>query len=134
MIREAAADDLPALVDMAEKFVNVAFPGEAFDQGSEAATIAHLIRAPEGIVLVSERGFIAGIVYPVHFNHGVLVGQEIGWWGDIDLCPAFESMARELGAKKCLMLALEDRKLRPMTRLYRRMGYRQIEHTFVKEL
>ena len=148
MIRNAEVTDFAALIGMGRKFHAAADAGDIppFDELSFRRTVSWMIESPTGAVLVIDQGgvqgMVGGMVYPAWFNHAFQLGQEIFWWAEpqvrgkeaMELRRAFESRMRELGAVSMIMLSLAGMRDEAMARLYRREGYRPMEHTFIRSL
>jgi len=136
-IRQATADDIPALVEMGAKFHAMsphAFLGEYDRQG-----IANLLSymAANAILLTNGEGIIGGIIAPVYFAPTRLMAEESFLWahkGGFDLLTAFEEEAKRRGASFVLMSTLENGKVRAMDRMMTRSGYRAVERRYIKEL
>ena len=148
-IREATEADIPAIVEMGRRFFETSGYGEfmAFDPDSVVATARRLMASESGtvIVAVNDRpvGMVAGLIYPYFMNYGHVTGQEMFWWVEPehraagtgkDLLRALEAWARDAGAHSFIMGSLEA--LRPLTvaALYRRLGYKPIEHLYLRRL
>lgn len=142
MIRDATEADIPALLDMGERFAEKARTAEhiGYDRESVGITLAHLIGSPDGIVLITDArdGAIGGLCHPHPFNLKVKVGQELFWWSEgphgLALLDALEARARALGAALWTMIALETIRPEATGKLYQRREYRPLERSFIKEL
>jgi len=89
------------------------------------------------------KGVILGILYPHFLNPSMIVAQEIGWWVEpeyrntslaIRLLKKFEAEAADRGASKVIMISLESQEPAKVGSIYQRMGYRLIEHNYIKEI
>ena len=78
MIRHATVDDIPWLLVMGRAFAEDAgvVSRVGWDDASVTDTLETLIEDESGILLVSERGMIGGILSPHPFNHSVKVFAE----------------------------------------------------------
>lgn len=144
-IREATAEDIPTLLEYGNRFVpHLGFPIEA-DSVSLENTFYQLIDEPNCILLVDEgvKGAIGGIIYPHFFNTRSFVCQEVFWWVSEDerksglggkLIKAFEEKARKKGASRIGMICILNDETSGLDDYYRKLGYRELESTFVKEL
>jgi hypothetical protein len=140
MIREAKDIDLTALISMGRDYHAESPFGDliAFDTATWARTLVGLLESPDGIVLLSGHGFIAGFIGPCWFNEDARIAHEIGWrdsGGDgIALLQAFEAWAFDRGARYSLGLNMPGNRDDALDRLYRRLGYRSAGCQFIKEL
>lgn len=142
-IREATTEDVPAIVTMAQHFVQ---------QTSYASCVpsdaGHLQKVTEqllavGVVFVAERdgdliGMLAGLAYP-HYMTSRQTASESAWWVEPSargariahaLLDAFESWAQARGAQ-CVEIGSWHPRL---DRFYQRLGYAPGERIFRKEL
>lgn len=139
-LREATLDDIPALVDMAEKFIGAAWAhvNVPFDRETCECLLAGLIDSPMGLVLVTEGGMMGAVVYPWHFNANVLTGQELFWWsesrGGMAMVEVTEQWARSMGAETFNMACLDHMRGKAIGRMYERYGYVPNEHAYIKVL
>lgn len=139
MIRFARPDDIPALLEIGQRFYRLTEYVDAapFDPVSVGNVIAHLMQ--NGAVIVSDddgvTGVIGGMITPLWTNASVKVAQEAFWWSDADgtaLLDAFEAWASVNGADVIRMGALAKSKAKVMARFYRRRGYSPDETFFMK--
>ena len=143
-MRRATADDMPAILDMGERFH--AFSGDQvpYCRASAEATVAALLGF--GFVLLAEAdgvpvGMIGVAVTPLLFNAAHLFAQELMWWVDegqrggvaVAMIREAEAEARRRGAVRMQMIALAQSPAH-VERLYGLLGYRAGEASFVKEL
>lgn len=139
MIRDAAYDDIPALVEMGKEFVAMS-PHRgmgAFDAQAVERMFAFLIDEPVGLLLVNGDGFIGGVLQPVYFCPDKIMAEEHFWWarkGGRDLLRAFEKKAREMGASFVSMSTLINDRADIAQRIVTRMGFEPIERRYLKEL
>lgn len=144
MIRAAAAADIEQMVELGRRFHAYAAVDEIpFDPESFQQTLARGLLAPDQCYLVAEvdgavRAMAGAVVYAPYFNHAARTGQELFWWSEcgegLRLHDALAAWARERGCQSFAMIALADGRSERMARLYRRMGYRPTEQTFIKRL
>lgn len=131
MIRAATAADVLRIVDMIERLRAAVDGPIRVDRAHTAATVARLIGADDGLVLVSDGGFIAGLLTSTVINPVPIV-QEIGWFaGDgsgLRLLRALESWARSRGAA---FVQLSTGSGGPDLS---RLGYRQAETAWVRSV
>jgi GNAT superfamily N-acetyltransferase len=119
-----------------------------FDVESMYTFLLNALSNPDIVIFVCKDnnkliGITAGLVFPLYFNHNYKVAQELWWWlepeargtgaGDL-MYKALESWAKEKEANAVFMIALEDKKVETMAKLYKRKGFVGTERTFIKEL
>lgn len=131
LIRAATAADVLRIVDMIERLRAAVDGPVPVDRAYTAATVARLIEADDGLVLVSAGGFIAGLLTSTVISPVPIV-QEIGWFaGDgsgLRLLRALESWARSHGAA---LVQLSTGSGGPDLS---RLGYRQAEVAWVRSV
>jgi GNAT superfamily N-acetyltransferase len=138
MIRPATLGDIPALLEMGKAFADEAgvTARVGWDDDSVAEMLEGLILSDDGIVLVSERGMIGGVVYPHPFNASVRVFVEMFWRSEdgqgLALLKAAEAQAEARGATKSVMVAMDG--MERTQRLYGRLGYAPCEMQFIKDI
>lgn len=144
MIRNAVEGDIPALLEMGERFVGQAYArlGVPFDYESSELLLMSLIERENGILLTNDErdGMFAALVHGWHFNVKVKTATELFWWAE-KTCKESramkrrgEEMAREMGAKTMNMASQHHMRSAALDRLYRMDGYGPSENIFVKEL
>ena len=131
MIRPATGSDVLSIVDMIERLRAAVDGPIPVDRAHAAAVVASLIADPDALVLVSDKGFIAGRLTPTIINPA-RIASELGWWAadgsGLRLLRAFERWAAERGA---LLVQLSTGAVGPnMSRL----GYRRAEQAWVRGL
>lgn len=138
MIRDATEDDIPLLLDMGQRFAEKGHIHCGYDRETMAQTFRDLIAAPDGFIIMSECGAIGGLAHPHPFNAGHKTGQELFWWSEDgqgqELFAAMEQRVADLGCDSWSMISLESLRPEAVGAIYRRKGYRLVEHTYVKEL
>jgi len=144
MIRRATLADIEQMVVLGQRFHAYAGVHEIpFDPESFHQTVALGLADPNQCYLVAEvdgavRAMAGAIAYPPYFNHTAKTGQELFWWSEcgdgMRLHDALAGWARERGCQSFAMIALADGRSARMERLYKRMGYRPSEQTFIKRL
>lgn len=139
MIREATVDDIPHIVAMGAKMAAQAKLDEhvGYDPESVANTLEFLIKNPDGILICDDDGMIGGLAHPHPFNLSVKVGQELFWYSESNgaaLLEAAEAKAKTIGVKFWTMICEESMRPQAVGRLYKRRGYRLLEHSYIKEL
>ena len=128
MIREATRKDIPRLLAIGRKFADDAgvTARVGWDAQSVVDMLETLIEDADGIVLVSERGMIGGIVAAHPFNRDVKVFSELFWRAEdgngLALLAEAERLAVRRGANRSGMVAMDG--MDRTARLYGRLGYR----------
>lgn len=145
MIRAALETDIPALLEMGERFAVAAdlHSKTGYDAESTERLFRQLIWSDGGILLVLDadgpQGAAGGLVYPCVFNNAHLTGQELFWWvnpewrgNGLALFHALEEAARVKGVQSWTMasIGIEDERL---DRLYRRAGYHPSDRNYIKK-
>jgi hypothetical protein len=100
MIRVAGMHDLKAVADMALNFslsLKLPFEPSHYDLMMTAKT---LIESENSVVLMDDKGVIAGTIEPLFINRKHWILQERGWW--------VEPEARKQGLGDQLRQALEE--------------------------
>lgn len=128
-VTTATGADVCRIVDMVEHLRASVGGPVAVDRAHTAATVARLIASPDGIVLVTPGGFIAGALVATIINPAP-IAQEMGWYAadgsGLRLLRAFEGWARERGA---LLVHLSTGPGGPDLS---RLGYRRAEQAWVR--
>lgn len=136
MIRRATVDDIPALLEMGEKFSEKARLAEhvGYDPQSMLETFEALIEGGHP-VFIGERGAIGATQTQHPFNHGHVVAQELFWWSEGGegraLLDALEAHC-EANCDSLVMITLEAIEPERVSRIYQRRGYAPLERSFVK--
>lgn len=138
------AADIDRMIELGQRFHAYAAVAEIpFDPESFRLTIERGMLDTDQCYLVAEVGgtvlaMAGAIAYPPYFNHATKTGQELFWWSEcgegMRLHDALASWARGRGCQSFAMIALADDRSERMARLYKRMGYRPSEQTFIKRL
>lgn len=129
----ATEADLPRILEFAKAFHGYS-PWSRYPMDEAATeTYARNIMA-SGVILISDKGMIGGLLHAVPFAPSVVAGVELFWWGDGQLKKDFEVWARERGANAIQFSALADDRSDIMARLFRRDGYRPVETGYLKDL
>lgn len=146
MIRAATPDDLAACIAMGREFHAEAQLREIpFDEESAAITFGQLLDAG-GIFVATDAdgeyvGMVGGLQYPHYVNGSAKVAQELFWWvrpeqrgsmTGIRLKDALTRWAKDGGCAALVMVCLPIDS--PAEGLYLRMGYRPMEHSYIKGL
>lgn len=149
VIREATADDVPALVAMGQRFRNSTVYARRLRDNPEqmAETGLMLIHSDDGLLLVADRGgapigMIGVLVFPHHLS-GERTAGELFFWVDpeyrgygVRLLRQAERWARERGATTMQMIApvVIDEPDDDVGPFYARVGYHALEVAYEKDL
>lgn len=144
MIREATPDDIPEMLEMAERFIALAWGrvGVPFDAASCERVLCGLMESEHGILLVDDpcKAMIGALVHTWHFNTNVLTATELFWWAEpesrsaMKLWQEAERRAAELGAQTFNMGLQNHLRAAALGRIYERRGYTPSERIFITEL
>lgn len=143
--REATQEDLPEIARLGELFFNESGYQNytTYKYSSVFETLNFLVNSDMGILVVAEKekiiGFAGLILFPFHFNHDVLCGQEISWYVNPRGCgnklyDYLEEKAREKGCCMMIMIALESLHPELVGKFYKRKGYNKNENLYIKVL
>lgn len=136
MIRPAELEDIPGLLEMGRKFAERARLRDhvGYDPHSMMQTFAALINGGHP-VFIGEQGAIGATLTHHPFNHDHVHAQELFWWSEgregLALLKALESYCDE-HAHSLTMITLEAVEPVRTGRLYERLGYVPLEHSYVK--
>lgn len=133
LIRPAAVQDIPKLLDWGRKFHAMAAPGPSFNADAVAALLAQIIEADHGAVLMHDHGAIGGVLNPAYCDPAWIMAVEVFWWAERDglsLLRAFEGWARNKGAAEVRMTSLAS--LPRADAVLRRKGYAPAEISYSK--
>ena len=143
MIRPAASGDIPALIRLGERFWAASpVSGLPYDPEKVSGVCEALI-GTGGLFVIEQDGEVrgmAGAIAAETWFGSAKVGQELFWWAEscgaeaLELRRRLEAWAAEQGCALFSMICLENPKADVLARLYRREGYRPVEHHFLKEL
>jgi hypothetical protein len=137
MIYEATEADIPALIEVGKAFHAASNNHIPLCLDTLETTLRNLIASPDGVVLMTDKGSATGaLLHPAWFNAAHRTGMELFWWapaGDgLALFEVLEEWARANDAGSFGMVALEALRPDAVGALYRRRGYRPVEHSYVK--
>ena len=136
MIRPATLQDIPKLLEMGRKFSERAKLSDhvGYDPHSMVQTFEALIEGGHP-VFIGERGAIGATSTPHPFNHEHIHAQELFWWSEgregLALLKALEAHCDE-HCHSLQMITLEAVEPERTGRLYERLGYRPLEHSYIK--
>lgn len=139
-VREAGQDDVARVVELGRAFFEYSPWSEfvSFSAKDTERTVGHLIESPDGVVFLSDRGIIGGLIFPLYFNAAYRIAQELFWYANgpdgAALRQAFERWAKDWGANAIQCSCLADEREPAVRRLYRKAGYRPTELSLLREV
>lgn len=138
MIREAAHEDIPAMLEMAARFALKAGIDETvgFCVDSVSLLLEGLIDNPDGVALIGDNSMAGGVVFAHPFNAAHRIGHEMYWYSEgregLRLIQSLEEAFRERGASSVAMATLEALGADSLQKFYQRRGYRPLDRNFIK--
>ncbi len=143
MIRWATKEDVPALLVMAEQFMEEYYSETLpFNAESMTTLLEGLIENPSGFLLVSEhQEKVVGTIGVLAYDHpftGQACSSELFWWMEPEARGNIDSMRLLRHAEKWVktnripwmhMVAPNDR----LKSFYKRLGYSELETHFYKK-
>lgn len=103
-VRYATGADLPMIVDLArrEHAASVWAARAAFSPQAVEQTVSEFVFTPGRTALVSDAGYLLGLVQPMGFS-SVLAALEFAWYAEdgkgLDLLKAFDAWGQRMGAQ-----------------------------------
>lgn len=145
MIRDAAWEDLPAVLRLGREFWAESGADDALPFSDEAAmdTLCELVDGglPGCLLVADDAGRIIGAAGAVFYPHpfsGVKTGMELFWRAapghGRGLMAELEARARAAGCKAMVMGGLEAKRPEAVQALYVRAGYTPMERGYVRAL
>ena len=136
MIREATLSDIPQLLEWGAAFAERARLCEhvGYEPADMEATFRAMIEAPEHVIFVSETGAIGALSFPHPFNRQTIMADEMFWWAESDgmkLLFRLREWCRARGAK-LMMRTLEAVEPDRTGALYKRLGFKLLEHSYIE--
>ncbi|MFC3169215.1 hypothetical protein [Paracoccus fontiphilus] len=129
--RLAGEADIPRIIDLIERLAAAVGGPQRVCRIKTGETLAGLLQDPRGVVLVTERGFIAGCITQTVISPDP-VAVELGWYAEdrsgLALLRAFEAWADQQGAT-LIKLSCNGGAAQ---RILERAGYRAAETAMVK--
>jgi len=142
-IRQATAEDVPAIVAMGERFIATEYPQAIRFNPQGIAALAQALIAGAGVVFLADDfsgtvGMMALTTYAQPMSQE-LVATEVVWWMEpearggraaMKLLKAGEAWARAQGATRFQMIAPSE----DVCRFYERVGFERIEVHYQRTL
>lgn len=136
MIREATLSDIPRLLEWGQAFADRARLCEhvGYEPADMETTFRAMIEAPEHVIFVSETGAIGALSCPHPFNRQTIIAEEMFWWADgggLRLLSRLREWCRDRNAR-LIMRTLEAVEPERTGALYRRLGFKPLEHSYIE--
>lgn len=144
MIRTAATEELPAVLELLKPFSAhmEKVLGIESDEQDEINSLSAMQQ--DGLLLVDDqmRGAVGALIFPLFLNTDVLIAQELFWWvkleargdgvGD-ELMDALEAFAKQRGVKLVFMMDLATSP-ESAERVFKKRGYAMSERHWIKRI
>lgn len=144
MIRIAEMRDVPELLRMGKRFHEVSGYSEFVSYDPETVTQMFKTLIENKTLLTDGKNTMLGfVVFPFFFNKNILTAQELFWWVDkdkrktgigVEILRSAEKQANLLGAKSLIMLNIKNLDGDSVGRLYKSLGYKETEQTYMRSL
>lgn len=146
-VRRATLDDVPALVDLGARFVGYSPYGDTLTWTREDLAEGLRTAIGDGVVFVAQHeerivGLLAAIVTAAWFAPRCKAALELAWWMDpehrggtaaLRMHSEFEAWARAQGATARVMSDLVVDGEGTAGAMLDRLGYRQVERSWIRE-
>lgn len=138
-VRQANQTDIPALVDMGEKF-HAMSPHKgmgSYDRAAMSRVLSFMIGSEQCAVFTNGSGVIGGTLSPVYFNPAKWQLEENYWWangGGNELLEELIGWATNWGASFIMLSTLENDRSKVIDRYLKRKGFVILERRYMKEL
>lgn len=132
-MRHATEDDIPRLLAWGRLFHEAGGLRCAYDEETVAGLLRNLIASDAGVVIVSDTGFIGGLLSPAYCDPKWVMAVELFWWAEkngLQLLHKFEEWASDMGAQEVRMTSLAE--LPRADGILRRKGYAPLEISYQK--
>ena len=144
MIRLATLSDMEQLLRMGKSFFDVSGYGQLTDFNYKDTEIILISLIEQDSLLTDgKNGMIGFLVFPMFMNSAYTLSQELFWWVDEDvrntgvgikILRDAERLAKEKGATTMMMLSIDDLNGDSINKLYKKLGYRERERTYMRSL
>lgn len=139
MLREATEADIPRLLELAQSFYDRSpyKPLGPYDKDASARAISYMLTSPDALVLTNEHGAIGGLLVPVWFSPTVRVAEvQFNEFrhGGLAAILEFEAAVKTMGAVVMHLSRFADHRMLAGDRMLGKIGYKPVEHRYVKEV
>lgn len=150
VVREPGPDDFEAYITLGVEFFRASPVADtiSLDVSGIATFLANALGQDHiGVWLAEKDGEIVGIagamIYPLYFSPQHSIAQELWWWltpkargsgAGKAMFDRIETWAKDKGADAVFALSLANQKPEAMAKIYKRLGYRPLEQTYIKGL
>lgn len=137
ILKNPKREEIEPVIEMARKFV-AASPYSGVEVSD--ATLEGLCYqiAEAGCLIVSERGFVAGLLSPLFFAPEIRVATELAWWAEDGngeaLREAFEAWATASGAAAVQFSTLNNSFAPRLAATLTGAGYTPVEVAYIKAI
>ena len=136
MIRRATVEDLELILELGKAFFDASPYGGNIEFDPVAVEGLVLNVLDNGVIFLSDRGIIAGVLNPLYFNPLVQFATEIAWYAEDGqgeaLKQAFETWAKEQGAAVISFSIMNTAHMATLAKRLEEDGYAPLEVAYVK--
>jgi len=137
VIRQATAEDIEFVVDLIREFDGLKLWPDPLrlNEDDFRQTVRGLIG--QGVIFLSERGFIALTVYPSLYNYSVRIASEMSFYAPDGRGDELRRAAEAWAAERADILVMGGHEPGPIERIarwYRRKGYAPTARLFAKRV
>ncbi len=138
-MREATEADMPRLLEIGQKFYDRS-PYKSlgpYDKEAAQRAMMYMVNSPDALVLTNEHGAIGGLLVPVWFSPTIKVAEvQFNEFrrGGLAAILEFEKVVSEMGAMFMHLSRFADHRMLAGDRMLAKIGFRPVEHRYVKEL
>lgn len=147
-VRQATKDDLAAVALLGKRFHQYTAWANKVPYSVEGGIAWANLMLDAGLLIVADDGdqlvaVVGGLAAPFLNNPAYTLGSELLWWVNEEhrnsglgkqLITAIEDAAKTAGCDFWLMVSLEAVEPEKAGAVYERLGYRLIEHSYMKDL
>ena len=147
IVRDGNQEDFDKCVEYGYKFFQLSSYNSIPYDGESVKRMLNVV-TDQGLFVVAEEngvvvGMAGGITSPAYFNNDYLVGAELFWWVEpeyrdtgvgVKLLVELENRARAADITLWSMMLLETLEPEKSTEIYKKLGYKPAERTFLKGL
>lgn len=144
-VREATEDDRMNILLLAKQFVREAPEVYSWNSDKMEADVDHILTSPDhGVILLDFKGEPVGLLAftaaEMPFT-GKIIGFELAWFVEREhrrgrtalmMVKRYEEILKEVGVKTAALSDITG--LKPLDKLYTRMGYKKMETMYIRSL